>query len=234
MAKLPIFAVATRANIQPAIDAGILHYPSYVFCSDDNHFAFVDKNNNLQEIVGDNPNQVEFVTELPGTASAKQKTLYIKDFIAYVFDGEKFVPMFQDYTTQINDLITRLDTIESTVETVQTNVTDLGSKVETIETNVGTLQSDVSSVKSDVSTIQTNVSNLQDSVQAIEKGSSGLVFSDYASLPEVGESNKLYIDESESTGGIYSYDEATNTYIKLSSAESSSSIQFIELKETTE
>lgn len=113
MASLPTFAAGTRSKIVSAIENGILKYPSYVFCYDDNHFIFVDKNLQMQDIVGNNPKSVQFVTtELSEITDASKEVLYIKDGTVYLFDGENFNPMYNDVSKKLETLTKRVDELE--------------------------------------------------------------------------------------------------------------------------
>lgn len=189
MANLPIFAAGTYAKIQPAIEQGILSYPAYVFVSDLNKLAFIDKNLDIQLIVGDNASQVERVDELPDVADGDTSVLYIYDDIVYVFTGTEYKAMYSDATADTTEL--------------QEAVDELSSKVTALE----------------------------ESIASITEGSSGLVFSTASEFPEVGVAGQLYIDTSDETGGIYTYDEDTGEYIQLSSVSSASSVTFVELED---
>lgn len=202
MANLPIFAVGEYSKIQPAITAGTLKYPAYVFVSDTNQLAFVDKNNDIQLIVGENKKQVTRVEALPEVSDGDTEVLYIYQDIVYVFTGTEYKPMYVDHTADI----------------------------ETLQTSVENLETSVSTLESKVTTLETKTTSLEESVAGLVDGASGLNFSTYSEFPAEGQENQLYIDKTESTGGIYAYDASSTSYIKLSSTESASGgVQFIEL-----
>lgn len=98
------FASGTYEKIQSAITQGILSYPSYAFITDENKLAFIDKNLDIKLIVGNNKKQVLQVNELPQVNQADIETLYIYNNIVYTFNGEKFTPMYVDYTYKIEQL----------------------------------------------------------------------------------------------------------------------------------
>ena len=199
MATLPIFAVGEYSKIQPAITAGTLKYPAYVFVSDTNQLAFVDKNNNIQLIVGENKKQVVRVEALPEVSDGDTEVLYIYQDIVYVFTGTEYKPMYVDHTADI-------ETLQASVRTLETTVSTLDEKVTTLETKT---------------------TNLEQTVSGIVDGASGLNFATQSEFPAEGNENQLYIDK---TAGIFTYDATTSEYVKLSSAEGSSTgVQFIEL-----
>lgn len=106
MATLPKFAAGELAKIQPAIDSGILSYPAYVFVRDANKLAFIDSDNEMHLIAGDNKKQVVRVDTLPSVSDADSETIYICSGIVYLLENNELKPAFQDYSdqlTQIND-----------------------------------------------------------------------------------------------------------------------------------
>lgn len=105
MAKFPVFAYGDYSKIQAAIERGSLTYPTYVFTTDEehkNHLAFIDKDGIIQEVVGNNKNQVIRVEDLPETGDLS--TLYIYNNIVYTFDGEDFIPIGKDESARLDDL----------------------------------------------------------------------------------------------------------------------------------
>lgn len=112
MASYPIFAAGTEQKIIAALGAGTIKYPAYVFNRDNNHFCFVDEGGILKDIVGDNPTQVEFVSELPTVDDANTETLYIYNGLVYTFDGENFKPTYQDVSADIEALSERVTALE--------------------------------------------------------------------------------------------------------------------------
>lgn len=59
-----IFASGTYEKIQSAVEQGLLTYPSYAFITDKNKLAFLDKDLELQLVVGDNPDYSIEIQEL--------------------------------------------------------------------------------------------------------------------------------------------------------------------------
>lgn len=121
MAQLPTFAAGAYEKIQPAIDSGVLTYPAYVYIRDKKGLAFIDQDLSINEIVGNNPESVEKVSELPSVEEAKDNVLYIMDGIVYVFDGTEFKPMYKDVTDE-------LETIKSEISALDERVTELEGK----------------------------------------------------------------------------------------------------------
>lgn len=113
MATLPQFAAGELSKIQPAIDSGVLKYPAYVFVRDENKLAFIDSDNEMHLIVGDNKKQVVRVEELPAVEDADDETFYICAGIVYILENNELKSVFQDYSsqlTQINDSLRDLTT----------------------------------------------------------------------------------------------------------------------------
>lgn len=96
MAGLPQFAAGEYYKIQAAIDNGILSYPSYVYIRDEKKLAFIDQDNSINRIVGDNKESVINVTALPDVSEGDKSVLYILDGIVYTFNGTEYKPMYKD------------------------------------------------------------------------------------------------------------------------------------------
>ena len=77
---LPTFAAGEYYKIQAAIDNGILSYPSYVYIRDEKKLAFIDQDNSINRIVGDNKESVINVTTLPDISEGDESVLYILEF----------------------------------------------------------------------------------------------------------------------------------------------------------
>ena len=108
MAQLPVFAAGTSEKLEPALESGILTYPSYVYIRDKKKLAFVDADLTINEIVGNNPESVIKVNSLPSVKDANEDVLYIYNSIVYTFNGTDFTPMYQD----LSDLSDRVDCLE--------------------------------------------------------------------------------------------------------------------------
>lgn len=125
MAKLPQFAAGNLSKIQPAIDSGVLSYPAYVFIRDEKKLAFVDKDNTMNVIVGDNKKQVVRVDTLPDVSEADNETLYICSGIVYILENSELKPIYQDYSdqiTQINDSLRDLTSRVGNLENGQSAI----------------------------------------------------------------------------------------------------------------
>lgn len=164
MARLPIFAAGDLKVIQPAIEAGTLSYPAYVFVRDEHKLGFVDKDNELILILGDNKKQVLNVEELPDVASGDKEVLYVYNGVVYVFDGEKYIPSYKDHTSELEALTARIETLEEKVSAIESSgggsgggsttdaetlerITELEGKVTTLETEIETLNTTVEEIQ---------------------------------------------------------------------------------------
>lgn len=124
MAKIPTFAVGSIDKVQPAIDSGILKYPSYVWITSgdkENHFFFIDHNLNIREVIGNNPKSVEKVETLPNVADAKEDVLYIYNGLVYVSDGAKLNPMYQDVSSELEQVKADIEALSERINVLEGN-----------------------------------------------------------------------------------------------------------------
>ena len=119
------FASGTYEKIQSAITQGVLVYPSYAFITDENKLAFIDKDLDIRIIVGNNKKQVLQVDELPQVYQADVETLYIFNNIVYTFNGERFTPMYVDYTDKIEQLELDIEELKQKVEQLESPSEDI-------------------------------------------------------------------------------------------------------------
>ena len=114
MAQLPQFAAASTIDkVQTALDNDIITYPAYVYIRGSKHLVFIDSDNSINEIIGNNPKQVENVKTLPSAENAQLDVLYICDGIVYVFDGIDFNPMYKDVSDDLAALDERVTALEA-------------------------------------------------------------------------------------------------------------------------
>lgn len=140
--QMAFFAAPTIEKIQAAISAGTVSYPAYVFIrseDDDSvgQLGFVDQGNVLKLIKGENKQQVVNVDVLPNVSEGDSEVLYICDGIVYSFDGEKFVPAYKDHTADIEDLDSRVTTLEESTGEMADQLKTLEKTVESLETASG-------------------------------------------------------------------------------------------------
>ena len=125
MANMPTFAIGTYEKIQPAIDSGILKYPSYVFVNDEsgnykNTLLFINKDLSIKPIEGYNQKDVIKCDSLPEIEEADEEKLYVCNNVVYEFTGDSFRPLFQDITN-------RLEAIEEILNKLQNTTTLFGT-----------------------------------------------------------------------------------------------------------
>lgn len=89
------FAVANYGDIQSLIDQGLLSYPTYVFCRDNNTLVFIDKNAKPQDIRSLNQGSIITTEELP-TENIQSNTFYICNGIGYLLINDILVPVFKE------------------------------------------------------------------------------------------------------------------------------------------
>lgn len=119
MAQFPVFAAGTYDKILPNIEKGILTYPSYIYIRDKKTYAFVDEDLSINEIVGNNPELVISVEELPSIEEANSKAIYIYNNILYTFDGTNFKPMYQDVSSDLEKINSDLEVLSGKVTTLE-------------------------------------------------------------------------------------------------------------------
>lgn len=119
MAYSMAFYAGTLDKIQSAVGTTIT-YPAYVFIrseedSNVGQLGFVDKENKLKLIKGENKEQVVTCEELPAVEDGDTGVLYIKGGIVYTFNGEAYIPQYVDYSADIDDLDKRVTALEEVV-----------------------------------------------------------------------------------------------------------------------
>ena len=120
MAQLPQFAAASTIDkVQTALDNDIITYPAYVYIRGSKHLVFIDSDNSINEIIGNNPKQVENVKTLPSAENAQLDVLYICDGIVYVFDGIDFNPMYKDVTAELEQIKEQIEALTGRVTTLE-------------------------------------------------------------------------------------------------------------------
>lgn len=91
----PIFAVGKYEDILSGIQSGILTYPSYVICTDDYTWVFVDKELNLRRIKGYEQEAIIHVSTLP-TTKFRTDAIYICNGTGYIYINSVPVPIFNN------------------------------------------------------------------------------------------------------------------------------------------
>ena len=118
---MDFFAANTLDKVAAAIEAKKVQYPAYVFIrsedgSDTGRLAFVDQNNILKFVVGEeSKTQVLRVDELPAVENGDINILYICGDVVYSFNGTEYVPTYKDYSADIYELTEKVTAIEEKV-----------------------------------------------------------------------------------------------------------------------
>lgn len=116
---MDFFAANTLEKVNAAISAKKVQYPAYVFIrsedgTDTGRLAFVDQNNVLKFIVGEEcKTQVCRVDELPPVEAGDVDVLYICDDVVYVFNGNEYVPTYKDHSAELTELATKIEALEA-------------------------------------------------------------------------------------------------------------------------
>lgn len=119
MAKLPLFATGNTDGIKNGIEKGLISYPTYVFNLDNDMFGMLLEDDEVHYVVGNNPKQVIFLDELPEVADGSKTALYVVGNIVYTFDGDDFIPSYQNVSDQLLVLANKVDGIDERVETLE-------------------------------------------------------------------------------------------------------------------
>lgn len=119
--NMPIFARGALANVQAAIDAGTLKYPSYVVDPKKKVLIFIDKDNTPIVLDNNYKDVVQVVETLPAVADADPEVLYITTDGVYRVNPDAGTEGESDFINVDNS---------SAVEQLQTKVTTLETKVE--------------------------------------------------------------------------------------------------------
>ena len=121
------------ADIQAAVDAGILERFSVIFNIDDNTISIYDTNQTLKPIVGTGSTSVLFLNELPLVDQGDTNTIYIVGDTIYAFDGDKFQPQYIDYSVDIAQLRADVSALQETDVEHAEDIQTLYSFLELIE-----------------------------------------------------------------------------------------------------
>lgn len=149
--QMDFFAANNEAKVLAAINAGTVKYPAYCFIRSEDgsatgRLAFVDQNNVLKYVVGDEAKkQVLNVEELPEVGDVE--VLYIMGGIVYVFDGTEYKPAYKDHTAELEALTQR-------VETLETSSVEVATKVENLETEVNSIDEQISALEERLNSIE--------------------------------------------------------------------------------
>ena len=148
--QMDFFAANTLEKVTAAIEAKKVQYPAYVFIRNEDgktgRLAFVDQNNVLKYIVGDEAKkQVVKVEELPEVGDVE--VLYIMEGIVYVFNGEEYVPAYKDHSEELSALTERVDTLEKSSAAIISTVDGLATDVSSIEEQIGNLEEKIDAIK---------------------------------------------------------------------------------------
>jgi hypothetical protein len=136
------------AGIESKVLAAIgdkVQYPAYVFVRDEEdsktgRLAFVDQNNMLKYIRGENKQQVVKVDELPDIAESDVEVLYIMNGIVYVFDGTEYKPMYKDHTTELKVLDERITLLETNSKELEEADKALAEQIKSLEEQFNALE----------------------------------------------------------------------------------------------
>lgn len=137
------FFAGIESKVLAAIESSKVQYPAYVFVRDEEasetgRLAFVDQNNVLKFIRGENKQQVVTVTELPKTGDTE--VLYILNGVVHTFDGAEFKAQFVDHSAELDALDSRVTAIETKVADLETANATLVEQITELEKTVDELE----------------------------------------------------------------------------------------------
>ena len=174
------------AGVEEKVLAAIgtkVKYPAYVFIRDNEEsvtgrLAFVDQNNTLKYIRGENKQHVVNINELPSVDKGDVEVLYIMNGIVYVFDGTEYKPINNEPSAELDSLTEKLDglteqvgTLEEKVNEFETKVGELDGlkeKVNEFETKIGNLETKAEELEAKDVTLAEQIEALRKQIEAIE------------------------------------------------------------------
>lgn len=124
MAKLktPYFCRGSQKNLEYALTEGIFKdLDRALWCyitSGDNagELLLVDRDKNINPIVGHNKQQVIRCEVLPDVSEGDDEALYIVGDVVYTFNGTEYVPFFQGDTYSKEDIDDMMDEMKDYVD----------------------------------------------------------------------------------------------------------------------
>lgn len=120
------------ADIQIAVDAGVLELFSAIFDIDKNTLSIYDTDRQLKPIAGTGTTALRFLDELPPVEQGETDALYVVGDTIYVFDGIKYQPQYVNYTPDIQTLEEDIDAVEANVATNTADIQRLSESLELI------------------------------------------------------------------------------------------------------
>lgn len=139
------FFAGIESKVLAAIKASKVQYPAYVFVRDDvesktGRLAFVDQNNVLRYIRGENKQYVVKVDVLPEVEKGDVEVLYILNGIVYTFDGTEYRPMYKDNTEKLEALTERIESLESADTLMSEKIANLEAENATMAEQIAELE----------------------------------------------------------------------------------------------
>lgn len=173
------FFAGTEDKVLAAVGSKV-KYPAYVFIRDDENsstgrLAFVDQNNVLKLIRGENKKQVVNVTTLPSPTDGDVEVLYIMNGIVYVFDGQAYQPTYKDYTAELEALTERVSGLEERIEAIENaehpsiDTSELKEKIEELNGKIASLEAEDGNIVELITNLETISQELTTKVVELEK-----------------------------------------------------------------
>lgn len=168
------FFAGIESKVLAAIENSKVKYPAYVFVRDEEasstgRLAFVDQNNVLKYIRGENKKQVVNVTALPSVAEGDAEVLYIYEGMVYIFDGTDYVPMYKDISADLEELTQRVADLEDSVETIQEAYEETVTKVTNLEDGFSKIETEVDAITEQVTGLTEQIDDLEANVETAIK-----------------------------------------------------------------
>ena len=166
--KVPVFVRGTTDKIDAAILNKVIKYPAYIYNVDTAQFGFLDQDEALHYIVGNNPKYIEAVEALPEAASATTEKLYIFGNTVYFWDGEKYIPTYQALISDIETLQTGLNQLSSDIDSINSSVSSLRTDLNLINYNLNAVKTSVDQMAISISEISANMEEKADKATTLE------------------------------------------------------------------
>lgn len=120
----------STAQIQNAVESGILDKFSAVYNIDESTLYIYDTNGELKPIHGIGSTSLLFLNELPPVIDGDREKLYVVDNIVYTFTGDVYKPQWEDYQPEIDELNITTGELEETVSTHDAMLQDIVASLE--------------------------------------------------------------------------------------------------------
>ena len=171
MIKNPFFARASTYEVMAKAfkEGGVfenLDRIAYIYVLDTGILYHVSMDKVIRPVVGDNPEYVQRLDELPPTAEADEGLLYVVDNVVYSFYNGEYHPTYEAIVGRLDDLETGFAELTADYEQFKTDVegeissfkTEIEGEMDSLKTEVeGEMDSLKTEVEGEMSSLRTDL-----------------------------------------------------------------------------